>query len=74
MLFELRLGLLVLGFTAGVTCALLGLRAVFLLQLHPLVLLLPGGTLLSFWFGRAAASLYRTFRSRLFSSDRENQA
>jgi membrane-associated phospholipid phosphatase len=72
-LFELRLGLLVLGCTAGVTLALLGLRAVFVLQLHPLVLLLPVGTLLAVFFIRATISLYQAFQQRVLHTGGKRQ-
>jgi len=72
-LFELRLGLLVLGCTAGVALALLGLRAVFVLQLHPLVLLLPVGTLLAVFFIRATISLYQTFQQRVLHAGGDSQ-
>jgi len=72
-LFELRLGLLVLGCTAGVTLALLGLRAVFVLQLHPLVLLLPVGTLLAVFFIRSTISLYQSFQQRVLHAGGDSQ-
>jgi membrane-associated phospholipid phosphatase len=73
-LFELRLGLLVLGCTAGVTLALLGLRAVFLLQIHPLVLLLPVGTLMAVFFIRSASSLYSSFQERVLHTGGDHDA
>jgi len=73
-LFELRLGLLVLGCTAGVTLALLGLRAVFLLQIHSLVLLLPVGTLMAVFFIRSASSLYNSFQERILHSGGDHDA
>jgi membrane-associated phospholipid phosphatase len=63
-MFELRLGLLALGFTTGLTCALLGLRALTL-GLHPLLLLVPFGACVCCWFARRGLRLYSHFNQQL---------
>jgi len=65
LLFELRLGLLAILTTFGVTCFLLGLRGFFLLGVHPLLLLVPFGVGVGFWSGRKGLHLYRFFNNQL---------
>lgn len=68
LLFELRLGGLALGFTAGMTCVLLGLRALTLPDHRVLWLLIPFGALLGYGFGRRGLRLYARFNHLLAKS------
>ena len=67
-LFEFRLGLLALLCTFGLTCTLLGLRGIFVVGLHPLLLLLPIGLVVCFWSARKGLQLYRFFLRQLEAS------
>lgn len=72
LLWELRLGIWVIGFTVGLVCLVFGMRAFFLPVSGWYVLLAPVGLSVSIFFAVLARRLYRRFSLPLKTTKANN--